>query len=67
MSSIGADFHIFTGFTNDKWNIGAEIYYNQVFSTYIKHTDKYKENVFDGADGCYKNTAANIKIGLLLK
>lgn len=67
MSSLGADFHVFTGFTNDKWNTGAEFLYNKMFSTHIKHTDKYRENVFSGAvDGWYKNTAANIRIGIIV-
>lgn len=67
MSSLGADFHTFAGFTNNKWNTGVEFLFNKMFSTYIKHTDKYRENVFRGAvDGWYKNTAANIRIGILV-
>ena len=67
MSSLGLDFHFFTGFTNAKWNTGLEVQYNKMFSTYIKHTDKYTDNVFEGAvDGWYKNTAANIRIGALV-
>ena len=67
MSSLGADFHVFTGLTSKKWTAGFTFNYNQVFSTYIKHSDKYKDNVFaDVVDGWYKNTAANIRIGLLL-
>ena len=66
MTSLGADFHIFTGLTNQKWNAGLELNYNQIFSSYIKHTDKYRENVFmDVVDGWYKNTASNLKIGVL--
>ncbi len=67
MSSLGADFHLFTGFTNEKWNTGLEVSYNQVFSTYIKHTEKYKENVYaDVVDGWYKNTASNFRLGVLV-
>lgn len=67
MSSLGADFHLFTGFTNDKWNTGVEINYNKILSTYIQHTDKYRENVFtDAVDGWYKNTASNIRVGILV-
>jgi len=68
MTSIGTDFHVFSGFINNKWNCGLELTYNQIFSTYIKHTDIYKESVFENvADGWYKMTAANIKIGILIK
>ena len=67
MSSLGLDFHLFTGFTNARWNTGLEVQYNAMFSTYIKHTDKYTDNVYEGAvDGWYKNTAANIRIGVLV-
>ena len=67
MSSLGMDFHIFTGATNDRWNYGLEATYNKIFSTHITHTDIYKDNVFeDVKDGWYKGTASNIKIGVLL-
>lgn len=66
MSSLGADFHIFTGFTNDKWNVGLDINYNQIFTTYIKHSDKFNEAVFQAQDGWYKLTAANIRLGVLV-
>lgn len=66
MSSLGADFHVFAGFTNAKWNTGMEFTYNKIFSTHITHTDVYKDNVYEGAvDGWYKTTAANIRIGVL--
>jgi hypothetical protein len=66
MLSLGADFHVFTGFTNQKWNLGLEANYNQIFSTHIKHTEKYKELVYaDVVDGWYKNTASNVRIGIL--
>ena len=67
MSSLGADFHFFIGSTGPRWNHGAEFLYNHMLSTYIKHTDKYNENVFAGAqDGWYKNTAANIRMGAMV-
>ena len=66
MSSFGADFHAFTGFTNDKWNAGLDINYNQIFTTYIKHTNKFNEAVFEAQDGWYKSTAANIRLGFLV-
>ena len=66
MSSLGADFHIFSGFTNDKWNAGLDINYNQIFTTYIQHTDKFNEAVFEAQDGWYKHTAANIRLGVLV-
>jgi len=67
MSSLGADFHFFTGFTNAKWNYGLEFTYTKIFSTHITHTDIYKDNAYGGAvDGWYKNTAANIRIGFLV-
>ncbi len=67
MSSFGLDFHVFAGLTNEKWNVGADIQYNKMFTTHIKHTDIYRENVFlDAVDGWYKNTAANIRLGFLV-
>jgi hypothetical protein len=67
MSSLGADIHVFTGFTNDKWNAGLELNYNHIFTTHIAHTQKYKENVFEEVqDGWYRNTASNIRIGVLV-
>lgn len=66
MSSIGADFHVFTGFTNDKWNAGLDINYNQIFTTYITHTEKFKDAVFEAQDGWYKHTASNIRLGVLV-
>lgn len=67
MSSLGMDFHIFTGVTNERWNYGLDFNYNKIFSTYITHTDIYKDNVFeDVKDGWYRGTASNIKIGFLL-
>ena len=67
MTSIGADFDLFVGFTNDKWNVGLKARYNQVVTTFIKHTDKYRDNVFEGAvDGWYRSTASNLRIGVLL-
>lgn len=67
LASVGVDFHIFTGFTGEKWSVGAEVNYNQMVSTHIKHTDKYKDNVLaEAVDGWYKNTAGNINLGLLV-
>lgn len=67
MSSLGLDFHFFTGFTNEKWNTGVEFQYNKIFSTYIKHTEIYRDNVYgEAVDGWYKNTASNIRIGILV-
>ncbi len=67
MSSLGADFHIFAGYTNPHWNFGVEMLYNQIFSTYITHSEKYKQNVYAGVvDGWYRNTAANIQLGFLV-
>lgn len=66
MTSLGADFHIFSGITNKKWNLGLVVNYNKIFSTHIKHTEKYKKNVYAGAvDGWYKNTASNLRVGIL--
>jgi len=66
MSSLGTDLHIFVGFTNAKWNTGVDFTYNKIFSTHITHTDVYLDNVYEEAvDGWYKNTAANIRIGIL--
>lgn len=65
MTSLGTDLHLFTGLSSSKWNVGVDITYNHIFTTHIKHTDKYKENVFTGAvDGWYKNTASNLKAGI---
>jgi hypothetical protein len=65
MTSLGSDFHLFLGFTNTKWNVGLHSNFNQVFSTYIKHTDKYRDNVFNEAvDGWYKLTASNFRTGI---
>lgn len=67
MTSIGSDFHLFFGYTNAKWNVGTHVNFNQVFSTYIKHTDKYRDNVFVSAvDGWYKNTASNLRSGIFV-
>ncbi len=66
MASIGADAHFFMGLVSEKWNFGLEGNYNQIFSTHIVHTDKYKENVYAAAvDGWYKNTASNWRAGIL--
>lgn len=65
--SIGGDFHVFAGLSNEKWNTGIEFTYNHMFSSKIKHTDKYRDNVFaEAQDGWYKNTAANIQAGVLV-
>lgn len=67
MTSLGADFNLFIGLTNDKWNIGVKSSYNQIFSTYIKHSDIYRDNVFNEAiDGWYKNTASNLRTGIFI-
>jgi hypothetical protein len=67
MTSVGADFHVFTGFNSKKWYAGVEVNYNQIISTNIKHTDKYKDNVYaDVVDGWYKSTASNLKLGVAL-
>ena len=67
MTSIGADFNLFVGLTNEKWNVGVKSSYNQIFSTYIKHSDIYRDNVFSEAvDGWYKNTASNLRAGIFV-
>ena len=55
MKLFGADLYLFVGFINPKWNIGAELTYNRIFSSYITHTDIYKENMYsDVKEGWYK-------------
>ena len=65
MSSLGVDLHVFVGITKEKWSYGGEATYNKIFTTHIKHTDKYRDLVFaDAVDGWYKNTAGNIQAGI---
>ncbi len=67
MTSVGADFHVFTGITSENWNVGMELNYNRIFSTQITHTDHYREQVFiEVVDGWYRSTASNMRIGLLI-
>lgn len=67
MNSLGLDLHLFTGFTGEKWSVGAEFIYNKIVSTHITHTDKYRDNVLaDAVDGWYENTASNIRMGMIV-
>ena len=65
LRSLGADLHLFAGYSSPNWHLGLDFMYNKIFSTYITHSDIYRDNVFaDVVDGWYRNTASNIKIGI---
>ncbi len=49
----------------DKWSIGAEITWDQQWSTHIRHTDKYRELVYSEAkDGWYGVSAFTVRYGI---
>ncbi len=67
ISSLGCEFHTFIGYIDKKWNTGLEFSYNQIFTSYIKHTEYFKNYIFsDVKDGWYKATAANVRMGVVV-
>ncbi len=65
ITSIGLELEFFAGYISEKWNLGLEASYNKVLTSYIKHSQLFKENIFaEVQDGWYQNTAGNLRLGV---
>lgn len=67
MKSWGNEFSVYSGIYGAKWGVGSELKINHAYATYVNHTDDYQRFFDSGSkakDGWYKNSAANIKLGL---
>lgn len=64
MQTISADFILSPGIHAGNWSFSADLWYNHSISSYIKHTEKFKDLVYaDVVDGWYYGTSSNIRVG----
>lgn len=62
--TISTEFELSPGYANENWYFGLEVSYNYGFATYIKHTQIFRNLIYeDVVDGWYKSSVSNIKIG----
>jgi hypothetical protein len=53
------------GFRFNRMSVGADFQYNPFFATHIKHSDYYREYLYENVkDGWYSSTAHNLRLGM---
>jgi hypothetical protein len=64
MTNLGADVSVVGGYYARRWFAAGEIGFDWALSTYVAHTDQYRDNVYPGArDGWYANPGGNVRAG----
>lgn len=65
MTSIGADLGLQGGYYARHWFVAGEGGFDWAASTYLEHSDEYRQYVYaDARDGWYAMSAGNIRGGL---
>lgn len=64
--NFGSDFAETLGYYRKHWFLGAEVGFDKAIATYFKHSDWYKNNIYDNVqDGWYEPaTGGNFYYGL---
>jgi hypothetical protein len=64
MTDLGADAALVGGYYARRWFAAAEVGFDWALTTYVAHTDTYRDNVYGGArDGWYANAGGNARAG----
>lgn len=63
MQSLGFESGLQFGYYKQKWFVNLNLSTDNSLTTHLKHTDAYKGNYSEVADGWYQNTANNISFG----
>ena len=65
MTAIGTDVGVVGGYYARRAFVATEVGFDWALTTYVAHTEAYRQNVYAGArDGWYSNPAANLRGGL---
>ncbi|HEX8577809.1 MAG TPA: hypothetical protein VF677_16110 [Flavobacterium sp.] len=64
-SGLGINIVSNPGFRFNRFGVGADLQYNPFFATHIKHSDYYRQDIYENVkDGWYSSTAHNLRLGL---
>lgn len=64
-NSVGVQAVLFPGYQSERWGLMAELGYEKMLSTNIRHSHTYRSTFYAGArDGWYADTAGTFRIGL---
>ena len=64
-NSVGVHTALLPGYQSERWGMMADLGYEKMLATQIRHSDLYRETFYDDAEsGWYGNTAGTIRIGV---
>lgn len=64
-SGLGFRSSLLAGYRSDGWGLMAELGYEQILATHLRHSDLYKELAYaDAKDGWYSITGGTFQLGL---
>jgi hypothetical protein len=65
MTAVGTDVGVVAGYYAPRAFAAAELGFDGAFTTYVAHTQAYRQNLFAGArDGWYSMPGGNVRAGL---
>lgn len=65
MGGVSADFGLTGGWYARRWFVAGELGFDWAISTYVAHSDQYRQNVYpDARDGWYYGAGGNVRTGL---
>jgi hypothetical protein len=64
-TAVGLRSELLAGFRSDRWGLLADVGYEQILATELRHSDLYKDTIYAGAkDGWYSITGGTFQFGL---
>lgn len=65
MTNLGLDAGLLGGYYARHWFVAGEVGFDWAISTYVAHSDRYREQVYaDARDGWYGDSGGNVRVGL---
>jgi hypothetical protein len=62
---VGTELGVMPGYYASRWFVAAEVFWDQQWTTHLRHSDNYREFVYDGAqDGWYGASSFFMRYGL---
>ncbi len=63
--ALGAHATLLPGYQSSRWGLMAELGYEKIFATRLKHSSLYTERFYaDAKDGWYRTTAGTLRLGM---
>lgn len=63
-NAIGVQLTLLPGYQSERWGLMADLGYEKMFATHLRHSTLYKDTYYNGAkSGWYSDTAGTFRLG----